>query len=262
MCESKMDYNPHVILVFSNCITVIEAKLKVYRAYRATKYLENFFIHHNYDDNDHISKLSAFCKATFVCDKINSMANSIPEDSIFKVVSKELGEISMSTIGRICANVAIEHSGQNIGTKGSEHSKADLDLSLQMLLQETVKRTCRFLGFVSYKRIFSHFFRRDHIPETIPQEIYESILFEAMKVHVSEYESKYSFGRPLGDENFDKFRRKVASNVFEIIKKNIETIVGTFKKMYKATIQDLSYVCETLESFKKSCRPSSMPECK
>lgn len=257
-----MQYNPHVILVFSNCITVIEAKLKVYRAYRGTKYHDNFFIHHNYDDNDHISKLSAFCKARFVCDKIKSMTNSIPEESIFKIVSEEFGDISMSTIGRLCANVALEHCEQNIGTKGREHSKVDIDVSLQMLLQETVKRTCRFLGFVSYRRIISLPFKSDRIIETIPQEIYENLLFEALMVQVSEYESKHCSGRPSGDENFDKFRRMVANNVLRIIKENIKTIVDTFKKRYKETIKDLDYVCETLESFKKNCRPSSMPECK
>ena len=254
-----MDYNPNVILVFSNCITVIEAKLKVYRAYRAPKYPDNFFIHHKYDDNDYISKLSAFCKATFVCDKINSMANGIPEDYIFDIVSEEVGDISMTTIARICADVALEHGEQNIGTKGRE---TDIDVSLQMLLQETVKRTCKFLGCLSYRRIVSFAYRRQHIPETVPREIYEKIFYEALKVHVSEYESKYSFGRPSADENFYKFRRKVASNVLRIIKENIKTIVGTFKKRYKETIKDLQDVCVTLRSFKKRCRPSSMPECK
>ena len=246
-------------MVFSNCITVIEAKLKVYRAYSATKYHDNFFIHHNYDDNDHISKLSAFCKARFVCDKIKSMTNSIPEESIFEIVSEEFEEISMSTIGRICANVALQHCEQNIGTKGHDHPKVDIDVSLQMLFQETVKRTCRFLGFVSYRRIIS---KSDRIIETIPQEIYENLLFEALKVHVSEYESKHCSGRPSGDENFYKFRRTVANNVLRIIKENIKTIVDTFKKKYMETIKDLQDVCVTLESFKERCRPSSMPECK
>ena len=257
-----MDYNPKVILVFSNCITVIEAKLKIFRAYKATKYPENVFIHHIYDDNDHISLLSAFCKATFVCDKINSMTNSIPKDSIFQIVSEEVGKISMTTIGRVCADVVLEQIEQNIGTKGRGHPKADIDVSLQMLSQETIKRTCKFLGFVSYRKIISFASREHHIPETIPQEIYGNILFEAMEVHVSEYEAKFSFERPSVDENIYKVRRKVARNVFRIIKDNLKTIVGTFKKRYKETIKDLNNVCVTLENFKERCQPCSMSECK
>ena len=257
-----MNYNPNVILVVSNCITVIEAKLKVYRAYRAAKYPDNVFIHHTYDDNDHISKLSAFCKATFVCDRINSMANSITEDFIFKLVFREVVGISSSAIGKICADVALKQSEQNIGTKRRGHPKADIDVSLQMLLQETIKRTCKFLGWLSYRKIVLFASGGHHIPETVPQEIYGNILFEAMKVHVSEYEAKFSFGRHSVDENIYKVRRKVASNVFRIIQENTQTIVGTFKKMYKETIKDLNYIRITLESFKKRCRPSSMPECK
>ena len=257
-----MDYNPTVFLVFSNCITVIEAKLKVFRAYKATKYPENFFIHHSYDDNDHISLLSAFCKATFVCDKINSMANSIPKDSIFQIVSEEVGNISMPPIGRICADVALEHIEQNIGTKGREHRKAEKELSLQMSLQETIKRTCKFLGFVSYNRIVSFASRRYHVAESLPPEVYENILFEAMKVHVSKYEAKFSFGGPSADKFLYMFRREVAKNLVSIVKENMKTILDTFKKKYQETIKDLNDVCEALESFKKRCRPSSMPECK
>lgn len=256
-----MDYNPNVILVFSNCVTVIEAKLKVYRACRAcktTEYPDNVFIHHNYDDSDHISILSAFCKATFVCDKINSMANSIPEDFIFKLVSEEVEYISRSAIGRICADVALKPSRQNIETKGHEQPKADIDVSLQMLLQETIKRSCKLLGFVSYRRIISFTSQRDHIHETIPQEIYENILFEAMKVYVSEYEAKFSFGRPSVSESL----YRIAENLYSIIKENRKTIVDTFKKKYKKTIEDLNDVCKTLKRFKETCRPSSMPECK
>ena len=255
-----MDYNPNVILVFSNCITVIEAKLKVYRAYKATEYPDNVFIHHNYDDNDHISILSAFCKANYLCDKINSMANSIPEEYIFEFVSAEVENISMTTIYMICANVALEQSDQNIGIKGHEHPKADM--LLQMLLQETLKRTCKFLGSESYRSIISFASTRGFFPETIPQEIYANILFEAIKVHVSRYAVKLSFESPSVDENFYELRRNVGKNLLSIIKVNIETILDTFKKKYKETIKDLQDVCETLESFKKRCRPSSMPECK
>ena len=256
-----MDYNPKVILVFSNYITVIEAKLKVFRAYKATEYPENFFIHHIYDDTDHISLLSAFCKATFVCDKINSMTNSIPQDSIFQIVSEEVGNISLTKIGRVCADV-FEHIEQNIRTKGREHPKAEIDL--QMSLQETIKRTCKYLGFVCYNRIVSLSFgsQRYHVAETLPQEFYENILFEAMKVHVSKYEAKFSFGGSSADEIFYMFRREVAKNLVSIVKKNIKTILDTFKKKYQETIKDLNDVCETLESFKNRCRPSSMPECK
>ena len=230
----------------------------MYRTYSATKHLDNVFIHHNYDENDHISKLSAFCKATFVCDKINSMANSIPEDIIFQIVSDEVEKISTTTMARICADVALDHGEQNIGTKGREHPKADIDV----LLQEIIKRTCKFLGLVSYRKIVLFVPRRQDITETIPQEIYENMLFEAMKVHVSKYEAKFSFGRPLVDENFYKLRRKVANIFLRFIKENKKTIVDSFKEKYMETIKDLHDVCVTLERFKERCRPSSMLESK
>lgn len=263
MFESKIDYNPYIILVFSNCIAVIEAKLKVFRAYRATKHPDNFLIHHDYDDHDDISKLSAVCKATFVCDKIKVMTNSISEFSIRQSLSEELGNISMKTIVLICAEVALEQGEQNIATKGHEHPKVGEVFSLQMLLQGTMKRTCKLLGFLIFKTKKSIASGLDVIHETIPQEIYESMLIGAMNVHImSEYESKFSFGRPSVDESFAKFIRKAANNLYWIVRDKKGAIENTFMETYKKTMRDLKNVSLTLEYFKRKCQPSNMSECK
>lgn len=257
-----MDYNPCVILVSSSCITVIEAKLKVFRACRATKYPHNFFIHHTYDDNDEISKLSAFCKATFICDTINSMTNSFSEYfDIFQIVYDEVREITSRTLLKFCADIAFGHTGLYIGTRGLEPPTSDIIMSIQMLLQETLKKTCKFLGFLIYQKILSFAGKKDAFQKTIPQEVCENILFETMKKHVfSECETIIGFESSTVDDAM--FRRKIAKNLFELIRMRRRTISESFSFAFQDTMMYLGYVRIMLEDFKKKCRPKNMSECK
>ena len=259
-----MDYNPCVILISSNSITVIEAKLEVYRACRAIKYPHNFFIHHYYDDKDDISKLSAFCKATFICDKIKSMTNNFSQYRILdmsQIVYDEVREITRRTLLKFCAGVASGQTESYIGTRGLDHPTADIVLSIQMLLQETIKRTSKYLGFLIYQKILSFAGKKDAFRETIPQEVCENILFETMKMHVFfEYETSIGFERSTVDDAM--IRRKVANNLSKLIGKRRRTISESFENAFKETMMYLEYVCITLENFRKKCRPRNMSECK
>ena len=217
-----MDYNPCVLLVFSDCMSVIEAKLTVSKGFTGTKYPDTFYIHHEYDDENYISKLSAFCKASFICDKINSMTNSISINLIFKIVNEEIRNL-------------LDGRDVNIEQRIPEHYKINT-------VEERIKMTCKFLGMFIEKRLASF-----SVLQTIAYEICDKMLFEAMKVHVIS-----EFGE----------RRIAEGNLFQLIREKIDDIVRTFQKLYYKTLTDLRNVCLTLEELKKRCRPRNMSECK
>ena len=232
----KMDYNPCVILVFSNCMSVIEAKLTVSKGYKGTKYPDTFYIHHEYDDNDDVSKLSAFCKASFIYDKIKSMTNNISKTLIFHIVHEEIRKLLDGRYGEI----AVKHSDVNIEHRKHEHYEMNT-------VDGTMKRTCKFLGMIIEKRLASFSVRQSFIPRSIAYEICDNMLFEAMKVHVI-----FEFGE----------RRIFEGNPFQLIREKEDDILRTLKNMYDKTLADLENVCLTLKKLKKRCRPRNMSECK
>lgn len=226
----KMDYNPCVLLVFSNCMSVIEAKLTVSKGYKGTKYPDTFYIHHEYDDYDDVSKLSAFCKASFIYDQINSMTNNNTKELIFQIVNEEIQKLSDGRYGEV------KHNKVKNEQREQEHDEINL------------KRTCKCLGMLINKRLAFSYFLGSVISTTIPYEIYDKMLFEAMKVHViSKFEVKFGFEKP---------------SVFQLIRENTRAIVRTFKNMYNETMEDLTHVCSTLEELMNRCRPRNMSECK
>ena len=238
----KMDYNPCVLLVFSNCMSVIDAKLTVSKGYKGTKYPDTFYIHHEYDDYDDVSKLSAFCKASFICDQINSMTNNNTKELIFQIVNEEIQKLSDGRYGEV------KHNKVKNEQREQEHDEMNTSHSVRMLLEKTIKRTCKCLGMLINKRLASSYFLGSVISTTIPYEIYDKMLFEAMKVHViSKFEAKFGFKKPV---------------VFQLIRENTPAIVRTFKNMYNETMKDLTHVCSTLEELMNRCRPRNMSECK
>lgn len=255
----NMNYNPCVLLVFSNCMSVIDAKLTVSKGYKGTKYPDTFYIHHEYDDNDDVSKLSAFCKASFICDQINCMTNNNLKELIFNIVHEEIRKLTDGRYGE----VAVKHS--NVNTEQREHEYHEMNAShpVQMLLEKTIKMTCKILGMLINKQLASFSFRRSVISTTIPYEIYAKMLFEAMKLHVIfEFEVKFGFNEPAVYEGFERKRKIVEDNLFQLIRENAHDIVRTFIKLYNITMADLTNVCLTLKKLKKRCRPRNMSECK
>lgn len=228
--------------------------------YTENKYPDNLHIHHDYDENDDVSTLSASCKASFICDKIKSMTNNIPEDFIFTIVCEEVLKISRLTTISFFGEVAAKHPELDNITKKRDNSV--ISQLLQLLLEETIGRTCTFLGIEIYKRIAASVLEQFVITETIPYEIYEKMLFEAMQIHiVSQYEAKYSIGHLLDVSIFD-WRSEIGSNLFELFTEKICDIVHTFQESYTKTKRNLLQVCLPLEKLKIKCRPSNMSECK
>lgn len=247
-----MEYNPRVIFVDSKGISVIEAKLKVAREYIDARYPDNFFIHHNYDDNDELSKLSAFCKVSFICDKIKCMTKSIPVNQVVKVVSREVSKLSSKTTVSLFGG----------RSKRNDQSGRDRLQSMQMLLEETIERICKLLGLLIYEKLMSSSSLQIVICDTIPYEIYEKMLFEAMKINIiSGYKTKFGFRNPE-DVNFETFRRNVGDNLFQLIREKREDIVHCFKEMLIKTKLELEKILYTLESFGKRCQPNTITECK
>lgn len=255
-----MDYNPCVLLVFSNCISVIDAKLRVSKEYADAKSPDNFYIHHEYDDNDEVSKLSAMCKASFICDKIKSMTNSIPKYLIFQIVYEEILQLPETATVSFGSEVAEQHIIVNIGSKEPKHSETNTSHSFQALIEKTIKRTCKFLGILISKRLTSTVYVHYVIADSIPNEIFAKILFKAMETHViSNYKATFGFG---GSAVFERRRRIVEGNIFQLIRRKILAIVHTFQETYNETTAHLENVCLTLENFKKTCQPSDISACK
>ena len=259
-----MDYNPFVILVFSDCICVIDAKLAVSRKCTDVNNQDNFFIHHEYDDYVDISKQSAFCKASFICDEIKSMTNwnrnRFLHDSILDVVSM----IPRSTIVRFFIEPAKKHVTVKFGQKGHGHSKTELGDLLQMPIEEAIETTCKFLG-LKLVVILTSISDQQFANKTIPFEIYGKMLLEAMKAHdISKCNASFDFKGNVLDEGFEfgKTIEMIGSRIHQLIKEKQHDIALTFMNIYCKTMEDLKNVSLTIENFKERFQPTNLSECK
>ena len=228
----------------------------------AKRFPDNFFIHHEYDDTFEISKWSAFCKASFICDKIKSMTHTSLDRFISNVVYQEIPKLSRTTIVPFCVQCYVKHSGQNIEQKRHGHSEKNISQLLPMLLEEAVEMTSKVLGLKIFKQVESFSVQQFGI-EPIPYEVYDKMLFEAMKVHViSEYYAKFGFGEHVRVAHFGRTVRRIGDTVHQLIKEKQHDIALTFMETYNKTMEDLKNVSLTLEDFIKRCRPTNMSECK
>ena len=154
----RKDYNPRVILVSSNSLSVIEAKLKIIREFLDVKSPENIFIHHEYDDNDEVSKLSAFYKASFICDQIDLIRESMSEHKNYAEVFYEVLNIFLSSenpILKCCEHVLNEHA-LDIRIKRHANHELSINQLWLMFVENANKRACRSIGSLIYNKISVH----------------------------------------------------------------------------------------------------------
>ena len=225
------------------------------------KYPDNFFIHHEYDDYVAISKWSAFCKASFICDEIKSMTNwnrsSFLHDSILDVVSM----IPRSKIVRFCIKSAIKHIKVNFGRKGHGHFETNISQLFQMPIEEAVEMTCKFLG-LKLVVILTSISDQQFANKTAPFEIYGKMLLEAMKLHdIYKWYATFDFKGIVLEGDYVQTMVKIGSHIHRLIKEKQDEIALTFMKLYCKTMEDLKNVSLTIEDFKDRCQPTNISEC-
>lgn len=106
-----------IILIKSECMSVIEAKLSVYKKFKPYIDSENIFLLHEFEEYDEIAKLSARKKLTCLSDELEKLSGEIPLDlkEIFNKAERKC--LTKEKIRDICYNADINDDDDNrIGT--------------------------------------------------------------------------------------------------------------------------------------------------
>lgn len=78
--EANDNHQARVIFITSNYISIVKAKLAVYRKYRDAIKDNNIFLHHEFEDIDEVAKFTASERLSSYCDFFESAIHSLKEN--------------------------------------------------------------------------------------------------------------------------------------------------------------------------------------
>lgn len=251
------DCNPRVIFVTSKSISVIEAKLSVFRKYTDFMTGDNISISHEYDDNDELAKLSALYQASVFLSEIIKIRKSLSLHILHKVVQEiYASNFLKAVILKECVKVVI--STDDIGRYSEKISlfstKIKADHFRQMLVRKTIQRLC------------SDAIMHDIMSKEIRNEIFTGIFAQALHIHVTDdlnwFSEKTGPTSSLDDINTETMREDVGRAIYELITERKIMIQDSIVEICLKTQDDLQNLCMVLKTFKACCRPKHLFECK
>lgn len=149
--ESRKENIVRVILIKSDSIGVIDAKLEAYRNYRPFIDSGMIVLHHVYDEYDEIAKLSAYCRISHFSDLIVGLINSFSTESLGNVICKAMDKmLTKEKIEELCFGVFITYENETVGSVQNgpcfyRRSYAVKEIK-KMLAEQTLMQTARLLG--------------------------------------------------------------------------------------------------------------------
>lgn len=96
---------PRVILIRSKYISVVEAKLEVYRKYELKINKGDIFLQHEYEEYDEVAKLSAYATISTFCCYVESVVDAFTTDFIKKLIKYYGGRLTALRFRRMCHDV-------------------------------------------------------------------------------------------------------------------------------------------------------------
>lgn len=149
--ESKEENTEKIMLVLSESVGMIDAKLRVYRKYKDDIDANEIFLLHAYENYDEIAKSIAYKKVSLFRKLVRDSINIFSTESLESVVSKAI-EISFTEehITRLCFEVVIKYKGDDVGSVNSGpyncYSTDTVQAIKYILAKETLMETAKSLG--------------------------------------------------------------------------------------------------------------------
>lgn len=255
------DGNPRVIFVTSKSISVIEAKLSVFRKYTDFMTGDNISISHEYDDNDELAKLSALYQSSVFLSEIQKIRKSLSLHILHKVVQEIYAtNFLKEVILKECVKVVISTDDiERYSEKISLFStKIKADHFRQMLVRKTIQRLC--------SDAIMHDLMSKEIGNTTSGEIFTGILARTLHIHVTDdlnwFSEKAGPTSSLDDINTETMREDVGRAIYELITERKIMIQDSIVEICLKTQDDLQNLCMVLKTFKACCRHKHIFECK
>lgn len=260
-----------VILVHSDSLNVVDAKLAVYREYASIIDLKKTYIHHSFDEFDDIFKFCAGRKLSSYYDRVKSLKRSLERDAHHEVVTEAFSIcVTRDKVREIC----FEEDIHGIALESGPY-KCRWQYNVKSLKQDLVNKTLRklskSLGSEIAKGIYQNIsnaiertleaefmdLRRRLSIEVFPHialtftafliEIFQGI--SDIIVAIREYLVTILF--PV-DINTREWRRQVADDIFEQVSKNcpklIDKMVDNMLSMFDPTVTDLKNMKEKIKT--------------
>lgn len=284
--ESKEENVEKIMLVVSESVGIIDAKLRVYRKYKDDIDSGGIFLLHAYENYDEIAKSIAFKKVSSFHNYVRDLINNFPTESLESVVSKAIDtSFTLEHITILCSEVHIEYKGEDIGTVDSGrhncYSTATIQAIKYIIAEEALVKTAKSLGSRICKGVLKHIENAiqselSHELRTtidISDEIYAyieerfRIIIIGFLRNIPEWIIRLienivnffvGFFRPV-NVNSERWRGRVANEIFyEMIRKKqaiTDHLLEQIKTMCLKTIQDLNIIDRKLKELTTNVFP-------
>lgn len=278
-----------MILIKSECIPVIEAKLSAYHKFKPHIDSEDIFILHEFEEFDEIAKLSAQKKITWLYEELENLSGKIPHD-LEEIINKAEGKsLTKENIRDICYFVDLnDDDGNRIGTVYSSAYLCYSVFTVKKLKGVLVRETLNGIGNSLGSEICNGILQ--HIESNVKSSLVNG--FADLKMELSEklyYSVKdivitaifFIFSTWIGliftvsmivvtlvwpeNINSESWRQKVADEIYEKVKENKSAILENFKPHIESrcqkTSQDLKDVAQKVFDLQKEIHLVNQKQC-
>lgn len=245
--------------------------MKVFRTYKENFSFDYTFIHHDYDDNLEISKISVFDTASLFLEKNHFVILSTELPNFRGIILDELNaNFSKGDVFHLCFDVFLKNDESDVGTVEHDSyickSKTILGQIRQMLVKETIKKACKSFGLAIHRQVkcqLPDLFQR-RFSNTIPSDIYASISMNAVANNfhcdICWPESKLtseSLPIPI-DVNSKEWRKGVAETLLSMFQDKKEVIVDRIVENCKNAEDVLQDVLTMVKDVAEKYRPMQL----
>lgn len=279
-----------IILIKSDSLPIVEAKLEVYRALRYHLYFENILLHHVFENYEEIAKLSFHKKLSFLSDTIKDLSNSIPINNLTKMITDAEEKVFTNrNIRDLCHGVIIRDNGKYVGNTNDSpyvcYSMFTVRNLKRYLVEETLKSVGESLGSAICAGILSHIeskvkseLKKDliHLKVELTKELFATIsliVFAVISVFFSPWlgllVAAVTFFITLVmsvDVNSNGWRNKVANEIGEKVRDNksaiLHKVFPDIEALCKKTSRDLKSVAYSLRAHQRKIQLVDQEQCK
>lgn len=139
------------MLVFSESLGMIDAKMSVYRKYKDHIDANDIFLLHAYENYDEIAKSIAFKKLSSYSSVVGELKDTFSKESLERVINRAIAiSLTRDHITRLCYEVYIQYKEEYVGSADSGqyncYSTFTVQAIKQILAEETLMKTAQSLG--------------------------------------------------------------------------------------------------------------------
>ncbi|XP_052694674.1 uncharacterized protein LOC128172972 [Crassostrea angulata] len=150
-----------LILVHSDSMGIIDAKLRVYQKYRGYIEAYNIYLQHVYEEFDEIVQSIAYKNVSYFEEFVGAMIEAFSKESLEAVIIEAIDmSLIEDNIAKLCYEVSIEYKNDIVGTvkTGSYncYSAFTVRAIKQILVKETLKKTAKSLAAAIRPGIVHH----------------------------------------------------------------------------------------------------------